>query len=98
MNSLITFRWYQGGLKVFSPTSQRGGNMTKSTFATPCASDGAVSTVKMEGSGWSKLTVPITMKLARSYRYGVRLPCQATTSNGEWSVSAAHKCPPNLPI
>ena len=45
MNSLMTLRWYQGGRKVFSPTSQRGGKITKSMFATPALPLGEVSTV-----------------------------------------------------
>ena len=31
---------------------------------------GLVSTVKIDGSGWSKLIVPSTMKFAVSYLYG----------------------------
>src|SRR5208337_1206706 len=70
MNSDMMLRWYQGGRKVSSPTSQRGGKMTKSTLASPASSLGEVSTVKMDGSGWSKLIVPIAMKFAVSYLYG----------------------------
>ncbi len=44
--------------------------MTKSTFATPGESEGEVSTVKIEGSAWSKLTVFIALKRARSYLQG----------------------------
>ena len=53
MNSLITFMWYQGGRKVFSATSQRSQNTTKSMLAVPGVSDGEVSTVKIDGSAWS---------------------------------------------
>ncbi len=67
MNSLITLRWYQGGRKVSSATSQRGGKMTKSALAQPAVSEGLVSTVKMLGSGWSKLIEPRVMKCAVSY-------------------------------
>src|SRR5688572_12728857 len=70
ISSLITLRWNQGGRKVFSATSQRGGKMTKSTLATPGCAEGEVSTVKMDGSAWSKVTVLIAMKRARSYLYG----------------------------
>ena len=70
MSSLITLRWNQGGRNVSSATLQRGGKMTKSTLATPARSEGEVSTVKIEGSGWSKLTVLIAMKRASSYLYG----------------------------
>src|SRR5678816_3613168 len=70
ISSLITLRWNQGGRKVSSATDQRGGKMTKSQLATPGSPDGDVSTVKMDGSGWSKLTVLIVMKRARSYLYG----------------------------
>ena len=66
----MMLRWYQGGRNVSSPTSQRGGKITKSTLARPGSSLGEVSTVKMDGSGWSKLIVPITMKFAVSYLYG----------------------------
>src|SRR5688500_13882665 len=52
MSSLITLRWNHGGRKVFSATDQRGGNTTKSAFATPACAEGEVSTVKIEGSGW----------------------------------------------
>jgi hypothetical protein len=51
---------------VSSATIQRGGKMTKSQLATPGVSVGDVSTVKMEGSGWSKLTVPMVLKRRRS--------------------------------
>ena len=53
MNSLITLRWYHGGRKVPSATSQRGGKITKSAFAMPGVVDGELSTVKIDGSGWS---------------------------------------------
>ena len=66
MNSLITFRWNQGGRKVSSATIQRGGKMTKSQFAVPGVSDGEVRTVKIDGSGWSKLTVPMALNRRRS--------------------------------
>src|SRR6476661_4667754 len=84
ISSLITLRWNQGGRKVCSATCQRGGNMTKSQLATPGVPEGDVSTVKMDGSEWSKLTVLTAMKRARLYLYGAPLPCQATTSSGEW--------------
>src|SRR5204862_6727408 len=86
MNSLITLRWYQGGRKVSSATSQRGGKITKSQLAVPGVSDGDVSTVKIDGSGWSWLIEPMVMKFAVSYLSGARLPCQATTLNGEASA------------
>ena len=70
--------------------------MTKSQLAVPGVSLGEVSTVKMDGSGWSKLIEPMVMKLAVSYFTGDRLPCQATTLKGEWLVGARQKCPPNF--
>mgnify|MGYP000989442657 CR=1 FL=1 len=70
MNSAITLRWYQGGRKVSSATIQRGGKITKSTLAQPGVSLGLVSTVKMLGSGWSKLTVPRVLKRRVSYFTG----------------------------
>src|SRR3990167_1519025 len=76
ISSLITLRWNQGGRKVSSATIQRGGKMTKSQLATPGWPEGEVSTVKIDGSAWSKLTVLIAMKRARSYLYGTQLPCQ----------------------
>src|SRR5438445_10799947 len=94
MNSLIRLRWYQGGRKVASATSQRGGKMTKSQFAVPGVSLGDVSTVKIDGSGWSKLIEPIVMKRAVSYLNGTRLPCQATTLNGDDFAFASHSAPP----
>ena len=45
MNSLITLRWNHGGRNVSSPTSQRGGKITKSALASPGVSVGEVSTV-----------------------------------------------------
>jgi hypothetical protein len=51
MNSLIRLRWNQGGRNVSSATIQRGGKTTKSQFAVPGVSVGAVSTVKIDGSG-----------------------------------------------
>src|SRR6202007_3054270 len=98
MNSLITLRWNHGGRNVCSATIQRGGKITKSTLAVPSVSDGEVSTVKIEGSAWSNVTEFIALKRARSYLYGARLPCQATTSSGEWSIGALHRRPPNLAI
>ena len=68
MNSLAMLRWNQGGRKVSSPTSQRGGKITKSALARPATLLGLVSTVKIDGSGWSKLIVPIALKRDRSYR------------------------------
>src|SRR6188768_2750876 len=70
MNSLITLRWNQGGRKVRSATIHRGGKITKSRLAVPGVSDGEVRTVKIDGSGWSKLTVLMALKRARSYLYG----------------------------
>jgi len=52
---------------VSSATLQRGGKITKSTFAVPGVSEGEVSTVKIDGSGWSKVTVFMALKRARSY-------------------------------
>ena len=40
MNSLMKLRWYHGGRNVSSPTSQRGGKITKSTLASPVGPDG----------------------------------------------------------
>ena len=77
INSLMTFLWNQGGRKVSSATSHRGGKITKSQLATPSVAMFDVSTVLIEGSGWSKFTVPIAMKWAVSYLYGTRLPCHA---------------------
>src|SRR6187551_1075711 len=90
MNSLIRLRWYQGGRKVSSATSQRGGKITKSQLAVPGVSLGDVSTVKIDGSGWSKLIEPIVMKFAVSYFNGTRLPCQPTTLNGDAAQRADH--------
>ena len=36
----------------------------------PGVSLGEVSTVKIDGSGWSKLIEPIVLKRRRSYLYG----------------------------
>src|SRR5262245_23429830 len=67
ISSLITLRWNHGGRNVSSATVQRGGKITKSQLATPGWAEGEVSTVKIDGSGWSKLTVLITMHFDRSY-------------------------------
>src|SRR6185436_13911392 len=96
MNSLIRLRWYQGGRKVSSCTSQRGGKITKSQLAVPGVSLGEVSTVKIDGSGWSKLIEPIVMKSLVSYFSGVRLPCHATTLNGVTACWLRHSAPPVL--
>src|SRR5258705_9282831 len=96
MNSLMTLRWNQGGRKVSSATSQRGGKMTKSQLAVPTTSEGEVRTVKIDGSAWSKLTVLMALKRAKSYLAGLRLPCQATTSSGEWSSVVVQRPPWNL--
>ncbi|MNT62064.1 hypothetical protein D3C72_1997540 [compost metagenome] len=53
MNSLAMLRWNQGGRNVFSMARMRGGKIAKSMLAVPGVSDGAVSTVKIDGSGWS---------------------------------------------
>ena len=60
--SLITLRWNHGGRKVSSATIQRGGKMTKSALARPGTSLGLVRTVKIDGSGWSKLIEPIDVE------------------------------------
>lgn len=65
MNSLITLRWNHGGRNVCSATIQRGGKMAKSASASPGVSDVHDSTVKIEGSGWSKDTVPCAVRLRR---------------------------------
>src|SRR6185436_15349764 len=96
MNSLITLRWKKGGRKVSSATIQRGGKITKSQLAVPGVSLGEVSTVKIDGSGWSKLIEPMVMKFAVSYFSGARLPCQATTLKGVCAIVARHSRPPNL--
>ena len=70
MNSLAMLRWNHGGRNVSCATSQRGGNTTKSRFAVPGVSLGEVSTVKIDGSGWSKLIEPIVLKRRRSYLHG----------------------------
>ena len=71
MNSFITLRWNQGGRNVSSATIQRGGKIDEiDVGACPACRSGEVSTVKIDGSGWSKLTVPIVLKRARSYLYG----------------------------
>jgi hypothetical protein len=62
----MMLRWNQGGRNVSSATIQRGGKMTKSALARPGTSLGLVSSVKIEGSGWSKLTVLIVLNRARS--------------------------------
>src|SRR4029078_10914572 len=62
MNSLIRLRWYQGGRKVSSITSQRGGKITKSQLAVPGVSEGEVSTVQSDGSGCCELTATQAMK------------------------------------
>ncbi|MCW0466391.1 hypothetical protein NB705_003464 [Xanthomonas sacchari] len=67
MNSLATLRWNHGGRKVCCATNQRGGKIAKSMLAVPGVSLGAVSTVKMLGSGWSKLIEPMVLKRRRSY-------------------------------
>src|SRR5688572_2105513 len=92
----MMLRWNQGGRKVRSATCQRGGKMTKSQFATPGTPDGDVSTVKIEGSEWSNVTVLTATKRSSGYLYGVQLPCQATTSSGEWRYSAAQRLPWNF--
>jgi homogentisate 1,2-dioxygenase len=46
--------------------AQRGGKMTKSALARPGTLLGLVRTVKIDGSGWSKLTVLIVLKRYRS--------------------------------
>lgn len=49
-------------------TAQRGGMMAKSTIAVPgIRCEGAVRSVKIEGSGWSWVTEPRTTNLAMSY-------------------------------
>src|SRR3546814_6456590 len=65
MNSLATLRWNHGGRNVSCATSQRGGKIAKSMFAVPGTSLGEVSTVKIDGSGWSKLIEPMALKRRR---------------------------------
>ena len=54
----MMFLWYQGGRKLCSATSQRSGKIRKSTFEVPGTPEGAVSTEKIDGSGWSKRMAP----------------------------------------
>ena len=54
-----------GRRKVCSATSQRGGRSRNRNWRSWEVA-GEVSTVKIDGSGWSKLTVPIALKRARS--------------------------------
>src|ERR1043166_1687119 len=61
MYSFMMLRWKYGGRNVCSATIQRGGKTTKSTFAVPGVSLGAVRTVKIEGSGWSNDTLLIAL-------------------------------------
>src|ERR1700722_7692171 len=51
MNSLATLRWNQGGRKVFSIASHRGGKTTKSILLVPAVSLGECSTRNIDGSG-----------------------------------------------
>lgn len=44
--------------------------MTKSRRATPGLPDLTVKTVKIDGSGWSKVTVFIALNLDKSYLKG----------------------------
>ena len=67
MNSDMMFMWYQGGRNECSATDQRSGKITKSMLAVPAVSDGAVSTVKIDGSGWSNRMAPTGEKCRRSY-------------------------------
>src|SRR5947208_12559250 len=67
MYSFMMLRWKYGGRNVCSATIQRGGKITKSMFAVPGVSDGDVSTVKIDGSGWSNETVLMALKRRRSY-------------------------------
>ena len=50
-----------------SATSQRSGKIRKSTFEVPGTPEGAVSTEKIDGSGWSKRMAPTGEKVRRSY-------------------------------
>ena len=74
----------------------RAGYKVWGMEARPGVSEGLVSTVKMLGSGWSKLIEPITMKFLVSYFSGTRLPCQATTLKGVAGCSLCHRRPPNF--
>ena len=58
ISSDMMFLWYQGGRKQCSATIQRSRNSTKSMFAVPSCPEGAVSTVKIDGSGWSNRIAP----------------------------------------
>ena len=42
------------------------------------------------------VTVLIVLNRARSYLYGMYVPCHATMSSGEWSISASHSPPKNF--
>src|SRR3982751_890526 len=98
MNSLATLRWNQGGRKVSCATSQRGGKMAKSRFAVPGTPLGEVSTVKIDGSGWSKLIEPMVLKRRRSYLRGAYLRRHPTTAGGEWPIGPCHRRPWNFAI
>jgi len=53
---------------VSSATIHLGAKIAKSHMAIPFLADWLVSTVKIEGSGWSKLIDPTTQNLSKSYR------------------------------
>ena len=71
MNSLITLRWNHGGRNVCSATSQRGGKIDEVDIrGSRRVARARSAPVKIDGSGWSKLTVLTALKRARSYLYG----------------------------
>ena len=81
MNSVMTFLWNQGGRNVSSPTSQRGGKMTKSQLAVPGVSEGDV-TYEVAGD-----VLTISSKGDRRYHAEVLLPGPAETEDIESSYN-----------
>ena len=72
-----------------SATIQRGGKMTKSALARPGVSLGEVSTVKIDGSGWSKLTVPMVLNRASPGNGGARFRARRPHPADLWSSVVA---------
>src|SRR5690606_41837717 len=69
LNSMAELRWKNGGRNVCSVTSHRPTNTARSSALRPCVSIGQVSTVLIDGSGWSNVTLPRALHFRRSYLY-----------------------------
>eukprot|EP00961_Rhodomonas_salina_P016448 221308-Rhodomonas_salina.3 len=71
--------------RCMEPREAHGGKMTKSAADSPGTAPGQLSTVKMDGSGWSKEIVPIVLNLPRHDHTKSEQSCSDAKHAESWS-------------